>query len=195
MKDTITGNDYARAAQRLGCNPAAIEAVASVESRGSGFNPDESPKTLFEGHVFHRLTKGRFASSHPALSYPNWTRDHYGRNWQDEAARLQSAMRLDETAALMATSWGKFQIMGFNHGACSYGTVQAFVEAMKISEALHLDAFVELIIAWDLGDELRSLNFEAFALVYNGPRQAENRYSEKMAAAYKLALHARGLDA
>lgn len=194
MKDPITGNDYARAAQRLGCSPAAIEAVASVESKGAGFNPDESPKTLFEGHVFHRLTGGRFDVSHPTLSFAKWTRDYYGRTWQDEQYRLEQATTLDHAAALMSASWGKFQIMGFNHGACGFTSIEAFVEAMCESEARHLEAFVGFIESNGLADELRDKRWADFARTYNGPGYKANRYDEKMAAAYKLAAHTRGLE-
>lgn len=189
MKQPITGDDYRRAAKRLDCEAAAIEAVASVESSGSGFNPDDSPKTLFEGHVFHRLTQGRFDTSHPTLSYPKLTREWYGRTWQDEAYRLDQAIAIDQTAALMSTSWGKFQIMGFNHGACGFTTVHAFVEAMRESEARHLDAFVGFILSRGLADELRERRWADFARSYNGTGYKANRYDEKMAAAYSLAVH------
>lgn len=194
MKPPITGKDYDRAAARLGCHPAVIEAVASVESSGSGFNPDESPKTLFEGHVFHRLTGGRFDASNPTLSYPKWTSEFYGRTWQDEAYRLEHAVALDANAALMATSWGKFQIMGFNHGACGFTTIDAFVGAMRESEARHLEAFVSFIESRGLADELRELRWADFARAFNGPGYATNHYDERMANAYKAAMHARGED-
>ena len=193
MKQPLNTEDFNRAAARLGCLPAAIEAVASVESRDSGFNPDDSPKTLFEGHVFHRLTHGRFASMNPTLSYPKWSREFYGRRWQDEAARLRAACQLDNDAALMSTSWGKFQIMGFNFAAAGFSTLSAFVDAMRASEAAQLDAFVTLIQTWEIDDELRDRRWERFALVYNGPKQAENHYSDKMARAFALSMHARGL--
>lgn len=194
MKPPITGTDYERAAQRLGCSPAAIEAVASVESRGDGFNPDDSPKTLFEGHVFHRYTRGIFDASHPTLSHPKWTREHYGRDWHDEQVRLKTAMSLDWVAAVMSASWGKFQIMGFNHAVCGFTEIEDFVDAMQESEARHLEAFVGFIETNRLDDELRELRWADFARTYNGPGYKANRYDEKMANAYKAALHARGLD-
>lgn len=194
MKLTLNGTDFDRASSRLCCERAAIEAVAIVEAPGGGFNPDESPKTLFEGHHFHRLTAGRFDTTHPTLSFPKWTREHYGRTWQDEAYRLKSAISLDAAAALMATSWGRFQIMGFNHGACGYTSIEAFVEAMKDSEAKQLDAFVSFIESQHLADELRDRRWADFARHYNGPDFAENHYDTKMAIAYKQARHALGLD-
>ena len=190
MKNPISGDDYRRAAAVLGCEPEAIEAVAIVESSGSGFNPDETPRTLFEGHHFHRLTGGRFDASAPTLSYPKWTREHYGRNWKDEWDRLRAAMNLDADAAMMATSWGKFQIMGFNAPACGFVKVFDFVKVMGESEAKHLDAFVAYIQSRHLADELVDHRWADFARLYNGRRYAENQYDTKMAAAYAAAKRA-----
>lgn len=193
MKQPITGDDYVRAAERLNCEPSAVEAVAAVESSGSGFNPDESCKTLFEGHVFHRLTQGRFDAQYPTLSYAKWTREWYGRNWKDESARLQLALTLDRQAAIMSASWGRFQIMGFNFSACGFSSAEAFVQAMQASEGEQLRAFVAFIESRGLTDELRELRWADFARSYNGPGYAANRYDEKLAVAYKTARYARGL--
>lgn len=194
MKQPISGRDYVRAAARLGCEPEAIQAVAEVESSGAGFNPDDSPKTLFEGHVFHRLTGGRFDASHPTLSFPKWTREWYGRSWQDEQQRLAIAFMLDYPAAAMSASWGKFQIMGFNHGACGFARIEDFVEAMHESESRHLEAFVGFIESRGLADELRDKRWADFAAAFNGPGFKLNRYDEKMAKAYALAVHNRRAD-
>ncbi|MGG7377547.1 N-acetylmuramidase domain-containing protein, partial [Escherichia coli] len=40
-------------------------AVIHVESSGAGYQADRRPKILFERHVFHRLTGGRFDAAHP----------------------------------------------------------------------------------------------------------------------------------
>lgn len=187
QKPLIGRNDIIDAAQVLGCEPAAVQAVAIVEAAGAGFNPDDSPKSLFEGHHFHRLTKGRFAAANPTLSFPKWTREHYGRTWQDEQYRLEHARKLDDTAALLATSFGKFQIMGFNHAACGFRTVQDFHAAMCESEVQHLAAFVQFIVARGLADEMRDGRWADFARSYNGPGYAANRYDTKLAQAYAAA--------
>lgn len=187
MKPTLTGNDYIRASFVLECQPEAVQAVALVESSGSGFNPDDSVKTLFEGHQFHRLTGGKFSASNPTLSYPRWTREFYGRTWQDEQARLRSARQLDDHAALMATSFGKFQIMGFNFAACGFRSVEEFLAAMQESEGRQLDAFVSFIGARGLADELRDRRWPDFARSYNGPGYAANQYDTKLAKAFAAA--------
>lgn len=180
----LTEQDYARAAFRIGCEIEVVKAVAAVESRGGGFDPEGFPKTLFEGHWFHRETGGKYSLTHPTLSYARWTRAHYGRTWQAEKARLNAAIALDRTAALKSASWGMFQIMGGNHAKCGFSTVQEFVNAMCESEGAQLDAFVSFILSTGLGSALREKDWARFARGYNGPAFAKNKYDEKLAAAY-----------
>jgi hypothetical protein len=182
----INAEDIGRAADKLGCDQAAVRAVLAVESRGRGFNPDGSVVTLFEGHKFHRFTDGRFDLSHPDLSYPTWSRQWYG-DWEHEQDRLARATALDREAALKSASWGLFQIMGFNHGACGFLTVEGFVQAMRESEGRQLDAFVDLIEEWGLADEMRDRRWRDFARKYNGPAYAVNKYDVKLAAAWRKA--------
>ena len=176
----LTIEDYTVAAKRLGCQVAAVRAVAEVEAPRGGFNPDWTPVTLFEGHIFRKYTHGRYDESHPHLSYAKWTRKWYGKGWEAEQKRIQEALTLDREAALMSASWGKFQIMGFNFALCGYTTLQRFVNGMYLSEASQLNAFVEYIIATGLNDELVECRFEDFARYYNGPLYYKNKYGTKM---------------
>ena len=68
MSHILTRNDFIDDARKIGCSIAAIRAVAEVESAGAGFDSKGQPKTLFEGHLFYRYTKGKFATTHPPLS-------------------------------------------------------------------------------------------------------------------------------
>lgn len=133
MERTIGIDAWQKLAKQLGTEVASLRAVAEVESRGEGFLPDPStlPKILFEGHVFHRLTQGRFDVDHPGISYTKWDRAKYSGSLQGEWERLDTASALDRSAALESASWGAFQIMGFNYAACGYSTIEAFVAAQK----------------------------------------------------------------
>ncbi len=77
MSKLLTEADYKAAAKQLKCDVAAIKAVAEVESNGNGFLTDGKVKMLFEGHIFHRYTDGKFDAKHPTISYPRWTRAFY----------------------------------------------------------------------------------------------------------------------
>jgi len=181
----ITNEGWEIAAVLLGVEVAAIKAVAEVEAPNGGFNPEGFPITLFEGHWFYRLTKGKFSNSHPSLCYSKWTRRFYGKGWKEEGARLQIAVGLDREAALMSASWGKFQIMGFNHGLCGFPHVQEFVNEMCKDEDSQLRLFCEYVKNSGLSKFLRNHNWDNFARLYNGPEYRKNMYAEKLQIAYE----------
>lgn len=187
----LNDDQIARAAQRIGCDAAAIRAVIAVEAGPSGFLPDGRPKILFEAHHFARLTKGRFTRAYPRISAPRWDRSLYALTAPGEHKRLEQAAALNRDAALQSCSWGRFQLMGFNYRLCGYETVQAFVNDMYAGEGQQLDAFVAYIQARGLADELREHRWAAFAHAYNGQRYAENQYDTKLERAYAKAVRGR----
>lgn len=187
MKDHLEEDDFERAAQELGVEVAAIKAVCGVEAPRGGFNPDDTPVTLFEGHKFHAFTGGLYDGEVPDLSYPKWTRQFYGHTWEAEQDRLQRAIALDQEAAYMAASWGKFQLMGFNFADCGFETVDAFVDAMRDSEDAQLEAFVHFIRHAGLGVFMNAHDWANFAHSYNGPGYKDNQYDVKLAQGYARA--------
>ena len=182
MKPTLSEEDYARAAIALGVRVPEIKTVAEVEAPRGGFLPSGLPTILFERHQFSKRTFGKFDTAYPDIS--NKKPGGY-KGGQAEHLRLDAAANLDRTAALESTSWGKFQIMGFNHVAAGHPTLQGFINAMFSSEGEQLDAFVALLKTWGLADELREHRWAAFAERYNGANYAINKYDEKLAAAYR----------
>lgn len=184
MKPVLTNDDLARAAEKIGCDVAAVKAVCQVEAPRGGFLPDGQPTILFERHIFSRRTAGKFDQAAPDISNPKPGGYSGG---VAEHARLQKAAALDRNAALQSASWGKFQIMGFNWQACGFPSLQAFINAMYESEGAQLDAFVAFIQSQGLADELRDQRWSDFARRYNGPDYAANRYDIKLAAAYAAA--------
>ncbi len=190
MARFITEENVREAAKSLRCDTAAIKAVAEVESSGDGFLQDGRLRILFEGHQFYRYTKGAFASSHPTLCFPKWTKEFYTKaptaelRGAGELARLNQAIALDRTAALMSASYGRFQIMGFNFPLCGFKSVEEFYQAMQKDEGEQLKAFCNYVKASGLDDELRERRWADFARRYNGPEYKKNRYDEKLAIAY-----------
>lgn len=174
---------YKQAADTLGCNEAAVRAVASVESAGSGFLPDGRAKILFEAHIFSRLTGHKYDNTHPDISSRKWNKKLY-IGGAGEYRRLDRAMALSAELAVQSASWGKFQIMGFNYKRCGFKDIQDFMFAMR-SEEGQLKAFVGFIQSMKLADELQRRDWAGFASVYNGPAYAVNAYDSKMATAYK----------
>lgn len=177
---------YIIAAQSLKCEVAAIQAVAQVESSGSGMDPEGFPVTLFEGHKFSAATKGVYDLEYPTLSYPKWTKQFYGKDWKAEKLRLTQAECLDRDAAMSSASWGKFQIMGFNWKQTGATSLQDFINVMCSGEEGQLALFCGFIARnISLLTALRSRNWKQFAQNYNGKDYALNSYDTKLAAAYK----------
>ena len=177
-----TNKSISNAAEEIGCEPAVIKAVIAVESSGRGFINGRMI-IRYEGHIFHRMTKGRFSISHYWLSYPSWT-NKYNGNQNHEWKRFNNAFALDPTGAMMSISMGMFQIMGFNHGMCNYKTVQEMFAAQSTDEDEQLEAFVTYILNSGLDDELKNKQWAKFAYRYNGAQYWKNKYDTKLEAAY-----------
>jgi len=185
----ITEKAYTDSANLLGVEPAIIKAVADVESKGSGFLGSGHPLVLFEPHVFwaelkkRRIDPTKIAGASDIL-YKDWGSKPYGKN-SAQPERLERAIKINKDAALSSASWGKFQIMGFNYELSGFATLDAFVAAMHIDEDQHLHAFVNFVKNKNLVDELQRKDWAGFALGYNGSGYKQNKYDEKLAAAYK----------
>lgn len=180
----LTEQDYEKAARIIGVETAAVKAVASVESRGSGFLSNGKPKILFEGHYFSRFTKNAYDTKHPTISYKKWTKVHY-KGGAAEYDRYCVAYSLDKEAAMKSASWGKFQIMGANYSLAGYSSVEKFVSDMYLAESYHLNAFVRYLKSTKLDAHLKTKNWAKFAEGYNGPGYKENKYDVLMKQAYE----------
>lgn len=178
----LSHQDYEKVAQDIGCTVAAIKAVAEVESSGAGYFSDGRPKILFERHQFYKRNGKRFKNTHPHISWPSGGGYIGGTREYD---RLKEAISLDRAAALQSVSWGRFQVMGFNHKLVGWASLEKFVRDMVASEAGHLKAFVGYIKATGLADELIRLDWEGFARGYNGKDFRKFHYHTKMANAYR----------
>ena len=170
-------------ADLLGCELAAIKAVAEVESNGSSFLRDGRIKILFEAHIFSGYTNDSYSDDYPLISSKKWNRSLY-KGGAAEYPRLQQAMELNREAALKSCSYGGFQIMGFNYKICGFNSIDTFVKEMHTGDG-QLKALANFIIRRGLADELRRKDWAGFARGYNGKGYKANRYDEKLAAAYK----------
>lgn len=185
----LTETEIQRAADALGCEVEAVQAVLTVETGGTGgFLADGSgrPKILFEAEHFGHLTGYRYNDSYPTLSTsaPNWKLYLGGAAEYD---RLTAAWQLDAPSALRATSWGLFQVLGDNYRAGGYADVDAMVDAMCDSESEQLGAFVGFCKVNNLDTLLRKRDWTGFAASYNGRLFAVNHYDTRLAEAYDRA--------
>ena len=179
----LTDNDFQTAATSLGngISSAIIRAFSEVESGGrSGFGPAGLPVIAFEGHIFRKYSGKKYDSTHPKLSYkyvkkagPEWKENN--KNQQTAWKTLNDAMALDSNAAIMACSWGMFQVMGFNYSSCGYESADRFVAAMKAGEQGQLEAFVLFCKAVPgMIQAIKSKDFVKMATLY--PKNSSSPY-------------------
>lgn len=175
----------ARAAASINVETAALAAIIQVETSGSGFDAQGRPKALFEPHRFYRELAGSPAKLKKAvaagLAYPNWGEQPYPK---DSYPRIMLALKIDETAALRATSWGLPQILGSNCVTAGFPTPQAMLAAFVDGEDAQIAAMASFIAGNGLAAALRARNWGLVAAGYNGKRYREGKYDTKLAAAY-----------
>ena len=67
----------------------------------------------------------------------------------------------------MSTSFGMFQIMGFNYDYCGYRDVESFVDSLAKSEENQIRAFCSFVIKNNLVRYINDRNYSRFAYYYN----------------------------
>lgn len=207
----ITAENWLSAAKEIGCEPEVIMAIAEQETEklkalGLGaFDKQSRPTILFERHIFGRITNQKFSEDNCDISaskeyLPGSARDKGGKRYDDgnhyglfswQYKKLAKAYRLDPDAALMACSWGKFQIMGANYKACGFKDVRSFVEGMCVSEVEHLKAVVKFAINAGLRPALNQRKWTSIAAAYNGPGYKRNSYDTQLIVIYERLIKRR----
>lgn len=167
----------------IGVGEDELHAFLDVETRGHGFDELGRPLILFEPHIFYKLLSGTELNQavREGLAYKNYGAKPYPR---DSYPRLIAACKINAAVAMMATSWGLGQVLGANHKAAGWATIEEFVEAMLADEENHLRASVNFIIAKGLAVHLRNHAWAKFAEGYNGSSYRRNRYDVKMAESF-----------
>jgi hypothetical protein len=177
----LSRDGLAATAQGLGVKTPEIWTVLAVETSGCGFLPDRRPQILFERHIFHRLTGGRFDDGD--ISAPK--AGGYGAQGAHQYDRLARAVAKDRKAALQSASWGLGQVMGENFAAAGFADVESMVAAMSDSEDAQLGAVAGFLRTSRLDAPLRAHDWAAFAAGYNGPSYAKNHYDENLRGEYQ----------
>lgn len=179
----VTDSEIAAIALRLGCTPKQVRAVAKVESGGAAFDKQGRPKILFERHLFHRLTDGKFSVS----VFSNSDGGGYG---EDSWEKLTQAACKDADAAFAAASWGRFQVLGLHWKALGYPSPIDMAYTAVTSEAGHYTMLARYVEANGMKPAIKALSTDpetcrAFAKGYNGPAYRQFNYHVKLAEAMK----------
>lgn len=187
----LTDTDLPRVGAIIGVGEDVLHAVMDVEAPKSGFDAHDRPRILFEPHIFYReLGPGpkRDRAVREGLACPNWTSGAYGPE-SGQYNKLARAIEIERTAALRSCSWGRGQIMGFNHKLVGFASVDAMVAAFMASEAAQIEAIVRFAAANKLDGALRAIDrmtrsmpndWRSFAKGYNGSGYEKNGYHTKL---------------
>jgi hypothetical protein len=180
----LTEPAFDNAIARLACDPAALWAILSVETRGFGYLPDRRPKILYERHIFASRTGHKFDAANPDISSSS-SGGYLGG--AAEFDRLARAIQLDRRAALESASWGLGQVMGFNAAGLGYASVESMVTAFSADEDAQLEGAVRFVLNnHALHDAVKAHNWSRAAFFYNGSGFAKNAYDTKLASAHAL---------
>ena len=173
-------NEIKQVVEPFNLDPYFAYAVAMAESNGKGYRNNGFPVIRFEKHVFIKYLKKNKAAQQLIRKAENIR----GSGWD----AYQAALKIDSTYAKLATSFGMFQIMGFNHSVVGYETVDEFVAAMEESVENQIVAFCIFVMANHLQNSIKNKKFADFAIKYNGPNYLMNSYDSKLEDAYNAAL-------
>jgi hypothetical protein len=172
----LSTQGFASSVQSISVKAPEMWAVLAVETSGCGFLPDRRPQILFERHVFHRLTGGRFDDGDISDSKAGG----YGPAGAHQYDRLSRAIAKDRTAALRSASWGLGQILGENCAIAGFADVETMVAAMSDSEDAQLQAVCAFIKSSKLDAFMQAHDWASFARKYNGPGFAKNHYDVRL---------------
>jgi len=177
----LTSTGLARACSDLGVHAPEIWTILAVETSGCGFLADRRPQILYERHIFHRLTKGRYDDGDISDPKPGG----YGPRGAQQYDRLAKAIVKDRNSALQSASWGIGQIMGENYRMAGFNDVEQMASCMSESEENQLAAMSAFLINSNLHISLRAHDWTSFARGYNGPNYVINRYDVRLSGEFQ----------
>ena len=177
----LSSDGLARVSSDLGVHASEIWTVLAVETSGCGFLPDRRPQILYERHIFHRLTQGRYDDGDISDPSPGG----YGPRGAQQYDRLARAAAKDRLAALQSASWGIGQIMGGNYRSAGFHDVEEMVGAMCQSEDNQLAAMAAFLNNSNLHTSLQAHDWTSFARGYNGANYVINRYDVRLSGEFQ----------
>lgn len=161
---------------------AKLQAIIEVESRGNAIYEDGHPVVRFECIKFNLRKSG--SERVPCDTSSN----KYGSRADTGREAFDRAITKNREEALLVTSYGFAQIMGFNYREAGHSSVEDFYAAM-FDEDEQIKSFLTFLSNHKGGiiiDELKKDNtdWRIVAENYNGPDYESNNYHVKLADEY-----------
>lgn len=180
-------------AEERGWDPAALLAIAEVESAGRAYwtvRGQRLPAIRHEGHYFYKRLKGARLKRavREGLAHPRAGAVKMPRSWAARYDLHERAKAIDESAAIESISIGLGQVMGAWWKRLGYNSPQHMFEVAKASVAGQVELMARYITEFGLGQYVANPSkrgFAHFAKGYNGKGYRKNRYDTKMWSAYR----------
>ncbi|MDR7222021.1 N-acetylmuramidase domain-containing protein [Aminobacter aminovorans] len=185
-----TATEIEKAAREFGLEPAALLAIAEIESAGQVFakiDDRNEPLIRFEGHYFDGRLSGAAQERARAEGLASPTAGTIA-NPRAQAARwqmLDRAADIDHRAAYESTSWGLGQVMGAHWQWLGFDDVDTLVAEARSGAAGQARLMARYLDKAGLTSALNNHDWEAIGHGYNGPGFRKNGYHLKLAEAYK----------
>lgn len=186
-----------KVAIKFDLDPKLIEALLIVETGGSGFFTDwnglKRIKIQFEPHVFvrelkkrgfkARLTRAKSGMYSVIVNGKVILRNKVDRQFKEWEA-FNAAWKISNECAMLSTSWGLGQIMGFNYKLAGFDSVDELVTISKKGEEYQLEAMICFIRNTKLLEKLKRKDWKGFARGYNGKYYYKYKYDTRLNDAY-----------
>lgn len=194
----VTEDELLSFAKQLGdSDTKRIKAVGKVETNGTAWSTDGTPKILYERHYFYKYVNKTIylpGYSDHFLSNPTWggyTNDFNKNNINDSWEKLAFAACIDPIGAFSSISISSFQVMGAYYNLLGYDNPLDMLYDVSRDEAVHYKLLVGYILkvanikSAFLKISTNSETNRAFCKAYNGSQYETNKYHIKLANAMK----------
>lgn len=173
MSKKLTDLQVQELAKFAGYDYAALKAIIAVESGGSGFSQLTGKILIqFEPHWFQKYTGRRISNG--------------VENQTKEWIAFNEAYKYDPEAAMLSTSIGMMQVMGFNYKACKFKSVHEFWKFNQESEFNQVQCAIRFIKSKPPLDlAIKEKNWNRVAYYYNGELFKKFNYHNKLRIAYE----------
>lgn len=188
----VTEKDICDQADALGFKRALYFAIREVEAKSAGFFDDGRCVILYERHKFFEYYSAKHGrgvalkleAEHPTLCNRKSGGYLLGAR---EYTRLDAASKIDPEIAILSTSWGFGQVMGFNWqlaGAKDPFDLRTRSEINEYEQLGFMSGFLRKCAGGALLNACKRLDFASIAKYYNGSNYRINKYDERIANAY-----------
>lgn len=199
----LTTQQITDIATKYGLTYPELMAFISVETGGSGFSSTTGKIIIqFEPTWFHKflvkagITHTFYSSFDKNIgtrytlggTLPDgtpWSFTNGVEGQTSEWSAFDVAFRVDKHSAMLATSIGLMQVMGFNYSDLGYKTIDAMWDDFKTGEQAQVEGACKFIRSnLNLFKALTNKDWAKVAYYYNGPAYATHNYDVKLASNY-----------